>query len=125
MKQYNNNIKILSIVMMSIFILIQCNTPVDKLSESVEGVQISKNRGNIPEKYKWNLADMYASLDDWNKVKEEFPVKFEKVGSYKGTLGKSANNLFNALEYMENVVKELSVFSSYASMLSDEDKRIS
>jgi oligoendopeptidase F len=66
---------------------------------------------------------MYASMDDWNKAKTDLPAKFEKIASYKGTLGKSAGNLLIALEVMENVVKELYVFSSYASMLSDEDKR--
>jgi oligoendopeptidase F len=86
---------------------------------------MSKDREKIPEEYKWNLDDMYASIDEWNKTKADLPSKFDKLASYKGTLGKSAKNLFDALEYMEGVVKELFVFSSYASMLSDGDKRAS
>jgi oligoendopeptidase F len=123
MKLLKNNIETLSIIMMSILLMIQCAAPVDSTGEAEENVKMSKDRANIPEKYKWNLADMYATQDDWNKAKAGLPAKFEKVTSFKGTLGQSANNLFESLEYLENVLKELYMFSSYASMLSDNDKR--
>src|SRR5210317_2015713 len=123
MKSYKNNIKILSIVMMSIFMLMKCNAPADKAGEADDDGQMSKDRADIPEDYKWNLADMYATQEDWEKAKEDLPAKFDKVAGFKGTLGKSASNLFNALEYLEGVVKELFMFGSYASMLSDSDIR--
>jgi oligoendopeptidase F len=123
MKSYKNNIKTLSIVMMSIFMLMKCTAPVDKAGEAANGTQMSKERADIPEKYKWKLSDMYATQADWEKAKVALPAKFEKVAGFKGTLGKSASNLFNALEYLEGVVKELFMFGSYASMLSDSDIR--
>ena len=123
MKSYKNNIKTLSIVMMSIFMLMKCTAPVDKAGEAANGTQMSKERADIPEKYKWKLSDMYATQADWEKAKVALPAKFEKVAGFKGTLGKSASNLFNALEYLEVVVKELFMFGSYASMLSDSDIR--
>jgi oligoendopeptidase F len=123
MKSFKNNIKILSIVMMSIFMLMKCNAPADKTAGADDEAQMSKDRADIPEIYKWNLADMYATQEDWEKAKEDLPVKFDKVAGFKGTLGRSANNLFNALEYMEGVIKELFMFASYASMLSDSDIR--
>ena len=30
-----------------------------------------KDRGQIPEKYKWNLKDLFATHDEWQKSKEE------------------------------------------------------
>ncbi len=123
MKSYKNNIKTLSIVMMSIFMLMKCTAPVDKAGEAGNGPQTTKERADIPENYKWKLTDMYATQADWEMAKEALPTKFEKVANYKGTLGKSASNLFNALEYLEGVVKELFMFGSYASMLSDSDIR--
>jgi len=123
MKSYKNNIKNLSIVMMSIFMLMKCTAPVDTSGEADNGTQMSKERADIPENYKWKLTDMYATQEDWEKAKEALPAKFEKVASYKGTLGKSASGLFNTLEYLEEVVKELLMFRSYASMLSDSDIR--
>jgi len=123
MKSFKNNIKILSIVMMSIFMLMTCNAPADKAAGADDDAQMSKDRADIPEKYKWNLADMYATKDDWEKAKEDLPEKFDKVAGFKGTLGRSAGNLFNALENIEGVIKELFMFASYASMLSDSDIR--
>ncbi len=123
MKSFKNNIKILSIVMMSIYMLMKCNAPADKAAGADDEAQMSKDRADIPEIYKWNLADMYATQEDWEKAKEDLPVKFDKVAGFKGTLGRSASNLFNALEYMEGVIKELFMFASYASMLSDSDIR--
>jgi oligoendopeptidase F len=123
MNTFINNLKTLSIVMISIFMFTKCTAPVDSSSDADEEAQMSKNREDIPDTYKWNLEDMYTSINDWNQAKAEFPAKFEKVASYKGKLGQSAGNLYNALEYLEIVVKELYMFSSYASMLSDEDKR--
>jgi oligoendopeptidase F len=123
MKSYKNNIKILSIVMMSIIMLMKCSAPADKAGEADDDAQMSKDRADIPDNYKWNLDDMYAAEEDWENAKEELPAKFDKAAGFKGTLGKSASNLFIALEYMERVAKELSIFRSYASMLSDSDIR--
>ncbi|MBS0000564.1 MAG: hypothetical protein KFF73_16410, partial [Cyclobacteriaceae bacterium] len=83
----------------------------------------TKDREKISEEYKWNLSDLYSSLEAWEKEKEAFPEKFEKIGQYKGKLGNSAETLYTALNYMEGVVKDLFKFSSYASMLSDQDAR--
>ncbi len=123
MKSFKNNIKTLSIVMMSIFMLMKCNTPADKAAGADDDAQMSKDRADIPENYKWNLADMYATQEYWEKAKKDLPGKFDKVAGFKGTLGRSASNLFNALEYIEVVIKELYMFGSYASMLSDGDIR--
>ena len=44
------------------------------------------NRNEIPEKYKWNLADIYPTVDKWE---EEFKVaekSIEKIAKFKGTL---------------------------------------
>ena len=123
MKSNLNNIKTLVIVMISTILLTNCTAPVENASDTSGSDEISKDRDNISENYKWNLADMYATLEDWEAAKESFPSKFEKIASFKGKLGRSASDLFNTLEYMEEVVKELYVFSSYSGMLSDEDKR--
>ena len=44
------------------------------------------NRNEIPEKYKWNLADIYPTVDKWE---EEFKVaekSIEEIAKFKGTL---------------------------------------
>jgi oligoendopeptidase F len=86
--------------------------------------QPAKSRDQIPEQYKWNLQDLYPSADSWKKDKEGMNERLEKFNMYKGKLGQSAKNLLEALEYFAAVDKELKRLSAYASMLSDEDKRL-
>jgi oligoendopeptidase F len=83
-----------------------------------------RSRNQIPEQYKWNLADLYPSVDIWEKNKGEMSAKFAKLKSYEGRLDESAGILLEALEYFSGVAKDFGRLISYASMLSDEDKRL-
>ena len=82
-----------------------------------------KTRSEIDNKYKWNLADLFETKSDWEKGKKTISAKFTKIGDYKGKLGNSAESLFEALEYYNNVEQEFVLVYIYASMLSDQDKR--
>ena len=82
-----------------------------------------KARETIDEKYKWNLADIYPSNEEWQKDKATFPERFQKAASFKGSLKKSGKHLFEALEYIHNVIKDFDKLWIYASMLSDQDTR--
>ncbi|MFC1550184.1 oligoendopeptidase F [Candidatus Neomarinimicrobiota bacterium] len=91
--------------------------------QSVNANQNDKERNQIPEKYKWNLGDLFTSQEDWQKSKKDVALRSEKVGDYKGTLGNSAIDLYQALDYYYQVLKEFYILWSYANMLSDEDTR--
>ena len=82
-----------------------------------------KTRADIPEKYKWNLKDLFNSDDDWKNSKTEITARFEKLGSFKGKLGNSANDLRSALDYYFDVHKNFARVYVYAHMMSDQDKR--
>ena len=60
---------------------------------------VEKSRDQIPEKYKWNLNDLYSSLDKWNNAKEKVESRLDKIETFKGKLDDSAQNLFKALDY--------------------------
>ncbi|MEE9117505.1 MAG: hypothetical protein V3U02_02770, partial [Calditrichia bacterium] len=47
----------------------------------------NNNRANIDEKYKWNLQDIYPSMEAWQKDKEKLKERLKKVGEFKGQLG--------------------------------------
>ena len=83
----------------------------------------ASDRDKIDEKYKWNLKDLYPSLDAWKKSKAEVAARFNKINTYKEKLGSSAKTLYEALEYYQQVVKDFEKLWIYASMLSDQDKR--
>ena len=80
-----------------------------------------QDRSKIPEQYKWNLADLYKTEAEWRTDKSSFPDRFKKVETFEGKLGESGTMLYDALNYIFELNKDISKFYSYANMLSDED----
>ena len=80
-------------------------------------------RQSIPDKYKWNLADLYPSEAAWTKAKADLGRRIPDLARYRGQLGKSAQSLLGALQAMFDLDRDLSRLSVYASSLSDEDVR--
>lgn len=84
---------------------------------------IEKDRDSVPDKYKWDLCDLYPDEDSWKKGVSEVSRRMEKIGSYKGKLCNSAGELLEALDYYHDVHKQYVKLSTYAFQLSDQDKR--
>jgi oligoendopeptidase F len=82
-----------------------------------------KTRETIPEKYKWNLTDIYNSEADWLAAKDAISGKLKEVDKFKGTLTKSASDLLKCLDFVSEVSKETTKLVIYAGMNSDLDTR--
>ncbi len=82
-------------------------------------------RKDVPDKYKWNLQDVYKSIDDWNTDFKNINNQIDEVEKYKGRLGEDAETFYNALNSYFNLEKEFAKLYDYASKLSDEDINIS
>jgi oligoendopeptidase F len=89
------------------------------------GFAQERDRSKIPEKYKWNLTDIYPSEDAWRAAKDRLVAEIPKLKTFRGTLATSPARLADALELLMQLNKELARAYVYASMLSDEDTRIS
>lgn len=84
---------------------------------------MGKTRDQIDKKYKWDLTHLFKSNDDWRASKAELEEMISEIGKYKGTLGKSADQLYECLELNSNIWKKYALLSGYASKLSDQDTR--
>ena len=82
-----------------------------------------KQRNEILDRYKWNLSDLYESIDAWRSKKEKVSKEIDKLATFKGTLTKTGNDLLSALKFYSLLEKELLRLYAYASMLSDQDTR--
>src|SRR5262245_39830016 len=82
-----------------------------------------KDRGQIPEKYRWNLADIYPDEASWRKAKEQLGAGLPKLRQFQGKLASSPATLAEALDTLYTFDKELSRLYVYGSMLSDQDTR--
>jgi oligoendopeptidase F len=80
-------------------------------------------RKDVPDKYKWNLGDLYPSEAAWSKAKDELAKRLPDLAKHRGRLGKSPKEMLAALQTMFDLDRDLSRLAVYASSLSDEDVR--
>jgi oligoendopeptidase F len=79
----------------------------------------------VPEKYTWNLGDLYPTVQAFDQARKQFAQRLPEVDANRGKLGSSAGTMKLALETYFGLAKELGRIFSYASMWSDEDTRVS
>ena len=78
----------------------------------------------VDPKYTWDLTEIYPNIDAWHKAREAVLADLEKVESLKGTLGKSHKSLYEGLQLISDTQRAVSRVYVYASLMSDEDLRI-
>jgi len=81
-----------------------------------------RERSDTPDRYKWNLADVYPSVEAWRAAKERIQGELPGLREFEGKLA-SASALADALDMRFGLGKELSRVYVYASMLADQDTR--
>ena len=54
-------------------------------------------RSEIPDQYKWNLADLYPNEAAWIAAKQDLATAIPKLGQWQGRLGESAATLLAAM----------------------------
>jgi oligoendopeptidase F len=84
-----------------------------------------RSRSEVDAKYTWNLSEVYRDKAAWRGDKEKLVASLPQLRAFQGKLGTSPSALADALELMSRTEKELSRLYVYASMLADEDTRVS
>ena len=82
-----------------------------------------RDRSQVPDQFKWNLADIYPTDAAWRAAKEKVAADIPQLKQYQGKLGTSPATLADALERAYALNKEISRAYVYASMLADQDTR--
>ena len=72
----------------------------------------------------WDLTDLYATPQAWDDSYARTRAAADKLGAYKGTLGKSADALLKALVAISDLSREVNRLTTYASLTSDHDLRV-
>lgn len=78
-------------------------------------------RSEIPVEETWNLEDIFATDDDWNKEFDEVKALLPGVQAFKGKLGESPDLLYDALQYQDQLLSRLVKLYTYAHMRYDQD----
>ena len=83
-----------------------------------------KQRNEIPEKYKWDIEDMYANDELWEADLKKGLELSDKLSDYQGRLAENAQTLKEALTLQSEVWQKLERVFVYARMKRDEDNRV-
>jgi len=79
-------------------------------------------RSEIPEKYKWNLGDIFATPQDWEKCFEETSKEYKKLTEYQGKLG-DRDKLLEMFRLSDAIDLKLEQLYCYAYMSYNEDSQ--
>lgn len=83
----------------------------------------ARERADVPEKYLWNPADIYASDEEWRTAYRELAGDLPTLASFRGRLGESPAVLADALELLFGLSQRLSRLFTYVNLLNDQDTR--
>jgi len=80
-----------------------------------------KRRDEIDQRYKWKLEDIYEQEELWEEDFKKVKALTGEMAKYQGILGKSSDNLMNALKLLEKIERKAEKLYVYAKMRRDED----
>ncbi len=83
----------------------------------------SRDRSQTPDKYKWDLADIYPTQSAWRAAKDKLSADLPKLRQFQGRLSTSGRSLADALEMQAGFSKDLARLYTYASLSADQDTR--
>ena len=83
----------------------------------------SRNRAEIPEPYKWNLADIFPSWDEWTEGYRTLEAGIDRYAALKGTLASGAERLLEAYQLSDELGQLAYKVWYYPSLRYDEDQR--
>jgi oligoendopeptidase F len=86
---------------------------------------LERDRSKIPDEHKWDLTPIYTSDEAWRASKEKLVADLPKLRQFQGKLASTAAVVADALELQSELDKELTRLFVYASMMSDQDTRVS
>ncbi|PLS15456.1 oligoendopeptidase F [Bacillus sp. M6-12] len=78
-------------------------------------------RNEVPVEETWRLEDIFATDDDWEKEFNEIKTEIKKAESFKGTLEESAEKMFAALQFQDQIMERLGKLYTYSHMRYDQD----
>lgn len=80
------------------------------------------NRSEIPEKYKWDLSDIFASPADWEKAFAQVSKDYKQLADFQGKLA-DRNTLLKFLRLSDEFDKVIEKLYCYAFMSYNEDSQ--
>jgi oligoendopeptidase F len=99
-----------------------CQMSADTLTPAAPAAR-SRNRAELPERFKWNVQDIFASWEEWDAAYKQLEAGIERYASLKGTLAQGPERLLKAFRLSEELGQLAYRVWYYPSLQYDEDQR--
>jgi oligoendopeptidase F len=83
----------------------------------------SRNRAEIPDRFKWNVQDIFQSWEEWDAAYKQLEGGVDRYGALKGTLAQGPGSLLNSFRLSEELGQLAYRVWYYPSLQYDEDQR--
>ncbi|MBK7142939.1 MAG: oligoendopeptidase F [bacterium] len=84
-----------------------------------------KQRSEIDPQYQWKLADMYPSVEAWERDFEFLKANYSRLDQFRGRLTSSPETLHAAFKLRDSLSLISDNLYVYANLKLDEDNRVS
>jgi oligoendopeptidase F len=101
-----------------------CAVAFSGLLLTVPAMAENRDRAAVPEKYRWNLLDLYAGDEAWKAAKEKLAGEMSAVEAFRGTLAQGPDRLLSCLDLVNRIARDFGRLQSYAFQSSDQDTRV-
>ncbi len=82
-----------------------------------------RDRSEIADRYKWNLADIFPDWDAWQQAYETLETKIAEYAALQGTLAQGPDRLMNAMALSDDIGQLTYKVWYFAGLKYDEDQR--
>jgi oligoendopeptidase F len=83
----------------------------------------TRTRLEIPDRFKWNLLDIFQSWDEWEAAYSTLEKGIERYAAFKGTLAEGPGRLLEAFKLSEQLGQLAYRVWYFPSLRYDEDQR--
>src|SRR4029077_10084213 len=82
-----------------------------------------RDRTNIPDRFKWNLNDIFPDWDAWQRAYDELETRIGAYAALQGTLAQGADRLLAAMQLSDDIGQLTYRVWYFAGLKYDEDQR--
>ena len=87
------------------------------------GMGAAAEDGAVDKRYTWDLTELYPTEAAWNEAREEVMASLDEIEARRGTLGDSADALYETHRLVSDTLRKGGRVFVYASLEADEDLR--
>ena len=77
-------------------------------------VSFAQEEAEVDPKYTWDLTELYPTVEAWTRAREEVLAELPKIEARRGTLGDSAESLYEAYRHVTDTLRKGGRVSVYA-----------